>query len=648
MNEPSVLVPAAQLARSPVNVRKRSNARADAELEASIAAHGLLQNLVGVPVPRKKGYYRVTAGGRRLDAIHRLIEKGVLPADHQVPILVLANPKDSREISLVENYERAALSPAEDCLAFRDLIEVEKRSPADIARRFGVEKRFVMGRLRLANLADPIFAALDADEITLEVAKAYASTADTSRQMAIWQALQGAGACDNASEVRRALKCYSYRADDPKALLVGREAYVAAGGRIEDEDLFSNAADERWIDIHILEELAEAKLAEQAEVIRQREGLGQIRSVASERVPYTETCMLRSLPTAPESGPCVAAGKALDGGTGGDLPALDGSDPRRKNDAFCDADFAAGATDVCKTGLESDTHSKAAALGYVVLSAGGTPQIHPQLFVAPVADGDGHAVEKADSAADGISDPTAPAHVGPVLDRRLREMLAAMKCEILALHVAQHPTFARDLGTFIMIDRERQKDTDDIPSTLSAPMPPASIHGFSGETRACAGWMVMEEALDRSWARYETIVERYAAFCMLDDAVKGSWLAWAVARTLHSVPGDGDGTDFLDYLGQRLDIDVAASWRPTALTFFDKLTKPGILSIIEQIGGAQFRAPYARLRKHDLAAAAERIFSGGVTLEPEIRQRALAWIPETMRFAPADADPGSAASDLAR
>ena len=117
-------------------------------------------------------------------------------------------------------------------MAFRDLIEVEGRTPADIARRFGIEERFVLGRLRLANLADPIFAALEAEQITLDIAKAYATTADTGRQTAVWEAVRGTWSRDNINEIRRLLKNYSYRADDPKALLVGRDAYIAAGGRV--------------------------------------------------------------------------------------------------------------------------------------------------------------------------------------------------------------------------------------------------------------------------------------------------------------------------------------------------------------------------------------------------------------------------------
>ncbi|GBH33135.1 hypothetical protein [Sphingobium xenophagum] len=82
-----------------------------------------------------------------------------------------------------------------------------------------------------------------------------------------------------------------------------------------------------------------------------------------------------------------------------------------------------------------------------------------------------------------------------------------------------------------------------------------------------------------------------------------------------------------------MGIDVAAWWRPTALTYFDKLTKPGILALFEEIGGLELRMRYSGSKKHDLAASAERLFGGDVIIEPEIQERALAWLPEEMRFA---------------
>ncbi|QNG43565.1 ParB/RepB/Spo0J family partition protein [Sphingobium yanoikuyae] len=642
MTKPSILVPAAQLTKSPVNVRKRTDPRADAELEASIAAHGLIQNLVGVPVSRKKGHYRITAGGRRLDAIHRLIEKGLLPPDHEVPVLILANTKDGREISLAENYDRLQMSPAEDCLAFRDLIEIEKRTTAEIARRFGLEERFVLGRLRLANLADPIFAALEADEITLDVAKAYATTADTARQTAVWEALQGGYSRDNVNEIRRALTGYSYRADDPKALLVGRDAYLEAGGRVEDADLFSTAADERWIDTHILDELAEAKLAAQAEAIREREGLGEVRVIAGERVPYMDTYMLQPLAGAVE--PLTQEQEARKQEIEAEIAGIErlAQDEAREpegDEGQRYADLHAELRTIAERAPMIDAEQKAAALAYVVLAPDGTPQVHHQLYVAPVSlergdEDDGEDGEAGDEA----HEPVAVEEAAPAMTQRLREMLAMMKTQILAVHVANDPTFALDLGIFIMVDRECRYTPCNIPSDLHASQPSPLLADFKPDTPAAAQWAQFDEALDRSWINHIAIEERYGAFCTLTEEARAAWLGWAIARTLHAVPDSGEGADLLNHLGRKLGIDVAAWWRPTALTYFDKLTKPGILALFEEIGGEELRVRYSGSKKHDLAASAERLFGGDVVIEPEIQERALAWLPEPMRFGAAQKD----------
>ncbi|WP_395335597.1 ParB/RepB/Spo0J family partition protein [Novosphingobium sp. BL-8H] len=642
MIKPALLIPASHLAKSPINVRKRTDPRADAELEASIAAHGLLQNLVGVPVSRKKGHYRITAGGRRLDAIHRLIAKGVLRPDHDVPVLVLSNTKDGREISLVENFERQALSPAEDCLAFRDLIEVEKLSPADIARRFGIEERFVLGRLRLANLADPIFAALEGEEITLDVAKAYATTADRGRQMAVWGSLRTGFSRDNVNEIRRALKSYSYRADDPRALLVGRDAYIAAGGRVEDEDLFSTATDERWIDTHILDDLATEKLAAQAEAIRQREGLREVRVVAAEHVPYMATFALQPLSGSiePLTGEQEARKQEIEAEIAGiDLRARDETYEPEGDEAQRYVDLQAELRAITEREPVIDPGQKAFALGYVVLKPDGTPQIHHQLYLAPTADTGADESDDEDAEpADGLSGSGAAIDTAPAMSQRLREMLAMMKTELLAVHVASDPAFALDLGTFLMVERECRHMPCILPSDLYAAPAPQLLADFKPETAAAAEWRRLEEALDRSWTGYSGLEERYDAFCALGDEARAAWLGWAIARTLHAVPDGREGTDFLNHLGRKLGIDVAAWWRPTALTFFDKLTRPGILALFEEIGGKELRVRYSGSKKHDLAASAERLFGGDVVIEPEIQERALAWLPEQMRFGPAEGE----------
>ncbi|MCB2064561.1 MAG: ParB/RepB/Spo0J family partition protein, partial [Novosphingobium sp.] len=164
-------IPLNKLVQSPRNVRKHADAEADAQLKASIAANGLLQNLIVRPAA--KGKFEVEAGERRRRALFSLADDKALPRTHPVTCLVLDDADaDSIETSLAENFHRLAMNPADEAQAFASLIEAGASSE-DVARRFGLTVRFVEGRLRLANLAQPVFEALAAGEITLDIAKAY-------------------------------------------------------------------------------------------------------------------------------------------------------------------------------------------------------------------------------------------------------------------------------------------------------------------------------------------------------------------------------------------------------------------------------------------------------------------------------------------
>lgn len=70
------LIPLALLELAPENPRKEADPRTVAELAESIAAQGLLQNLVVYGDGERA---RVVAGGRRLRALKKLAEEGRLP-----------------------------------------------------------------------------------------------------------------------------------------------------------------------------------------------------------------------------------------------------------------------------------------------------------------------------------------------------------------------------------------------------------------------------------------------------------------------------------------------------------------------------------------------------------------------------------------
>ena len=243
--------PLSQLELSPGNVRKTpADASAFTELKASIAAHGLLENLIAramEPDTDCVARYAVIAGGRRLAAMQALAAEGALEEDHPVPCRMIEDIVAAEEVSLAENTVRTAMHPADQVEAFRRLADAGSTAAA-IAARFGVSERTVEKRLRLGNAAPVLLEAYRAGEIDLETLMAFAVTTDQARQSAVWETVSQQGYRPGAWQIKRLLTEDRVSATSAIARFVGIEAYEAAGGRI-DRDLFAEE-DERgiWFD----------------------------------------------------------------------------------------------------------------------------------------------------------------------------------------------------------------------------------------------------------------------------------------------------------------------------------------------------------------------------------------------------------------
>lgn len=245
-------IPLNKLVASPRNVR-RKHPKADIEaLAASIHVRGLLQNLC--VVPEENGCFEVEAGGRRRLALKLLAKEKKLAKDWPVPCHVVAR-EDGVEVSLTENVHRVAMDAMDEVDAFAALV-AEGKTPDDVARRFGVERRHVDQRLALAGLSPRIKAAWKRGDVTLDAAKAFCLVEDHGQQDAVFRSL--GKPVSHASSVRARLMDGRMRATDRLAVFVGVEAYEAAGGKVL-RDLF----DEEAVFIEapaLLTKLAEDKL----------------------------------------------------------------------------------------------------------------------------------------------------------------------------------------------------------------------------------------------------------------------------------------------------------------------------------------------------------------------------------------------------
>jgi len=626
-------IPLNKLVQSPRNVRRHADAAADAELKASIAAHGLLQNLIVRPAA--KGKFEVEAGERRRRAMLALVDDKILPRDHAVTCLVLEDSAGAAvETSLAENFHRLAMNPADEAQAFASLVE-GGASSEDVARRFGLTVRFVEGRLRLAKLAPVVFDALASGEITLDMAKAFGATSDQEIQARVFEQIASASYAPNPDSIRRMVLSGTVRGSDPRARLVGRDAYVAAGGRIERE-LFDDDDSESWVDVALLENLAQAKMEEQATALAAEQGLAWVKPTLD---PYASHDLVEGLVRLPaEPAPLTEAELAR-------LDELDASydehaaileDEESAEEAFTAAEAAIEAIERECQDLRNRPpvlapELKAEAGMILTLSRDGTPVLQPVFY--------GKRQEDAGAEDEGIE--IVPGGVGDsrrrsALSKRLVDELAMQRRDVLALHVASDPGLALDLLVFTLADADTHDWRSRVATTLRGGMPAGPIVGFEAkDAPASAALAELKSGLDESWRAGEDASARFDRFRLLSEEARAAWLGFVVARTLEAslnMAGERQ-IAFHDHLGGLIGIDTAQWWRPTAANYFDRVSKQVILDALADVGGTELSSRFASVKKADLAASAERVFAGTYIIEAEVREQALAWAPEVMRFA---------------
>ncbi len=259
-------IPLAKLVASSVNVRRTGRTSNIGALAASIAAHGLLQNLTvrAVPNGRKKpDSYEVVAGGRRLAALKALVKRKALPVNAVVPCHVL-DDETAEEISLAENALQCPMHPADQYEAFAKLHTQHGMSAEDIAARFGVTPTVVKQRLKLGAVSQKLMKAYRNGDMSLDQLSAFAITDDHAKQERVWTELPSFNRSREA--ILSALNEGHVRSDDRRVVFVGIKAYQAAGGVIV-RDLFDAEGGGFCADAELLDRLAREKLQSVADMV---------------------------------------------------------------------------------------------------------------------------------------------------------------------------------------------------------------------------------------------------------------------------------------------------------------------------------------------------------------------------------------------
>ncbi len=197
------------------------------ELAESIKGQGIIQPLTVAPHPTLEGDYILIAGHRRLAAA----KKAGLDVVPCVINRTLTSQAQQVQAMLVENLQRADITPVEEANAYQYLLDLPGYTVQSIAKDTGRSQKTVRERVKLTKLTDAAKASIDGGQVTLERAMVLADFAgDEEATQALEKVVASASPNSWEYEVKRQTKRREWVQRMPKV----REDLEAAGIRILD------------------------------------------------------------------------------------------------------------------------------------------------------------------------------------------------------------------------------------------------------------------------------------------------------------------------------------------------------------------------------------------------------------------------------
>ncbi|WP_027168850.1 ParB/Srx family N-terminal domain-containing protein [Mesorhizobium sp. WSM3224] len=621
-----LFIPLNKLKKSPRNARKTPHSEAIIEAyAASIAAKGILQNLVVEPEldgeGAETGFYLVSIGeGRRLAQQLRVKRKQIKKTE---PIRCIVDTKnDPHEISLDENVTREAMHPADQFEAFRRLNEERGWGAEEIAARFGVTAHVVRQRLRLGAVSPRLMQVYRDGDLTLDQLMAFAITEDHARQEQVFDSLTY-----NREPyiIRRELTCTHVAAADRRAVFIGAEDYIRAGGMII-RDLFTDDRGGFYDDAALLDQLAIEKLQSVAQAIKEAEGW----KWTDVHIDYPHAHGLRRTYPQPvtlseEDEAAFAAASdefnqlTAEWGSTEELP--DDVDRR-----FGELEAEIERIDVRRHAYDPDVIARSGV--FVVLSHDGTARIErgflraedeqPETEAQDASDGctingDGEIIEEAVSPdRDGDGDDEA-ADAGKSLSDLLVRDLTARRTLGLRLALGEQPHIALIAVTHTLAAQAFYQAAEAHCLEIRPTSTYLVGHADGIEDTAAARALADRHA---EWAADmpRDVADLWDFIASLDHASVMALFAHCASLTVNAVKQPWErkprAHETADRLAKALSLDMTAHWTPTVRTYLGRVTKAHILAAVSEAVSEEAADRLVALKKQPMAEAAEQLLAG--------------------------------------
>ena len=633
-------IPFDKLLLSQSNVRHVKAGVSIEELAEDIARRGLLMGLsvraVTDEAGEETGMFEIPAGGRRYRALALLVKQRRLAKTAPVPCVVRTDGL-AEEDSLAENIQRAPLHPLDQFRAFLAL-RAKGQSEEEIAANQFVSVAVVKQRLRLASVSPKLLDVYAEDGMTLDQLMAFTVNGDHERQEQVFERL-----CQSYDKqpytIRRMLTEGAVRASDKRAQFIGVDAYVEAGGTVLN-DLFQGddggwLQDVSLIDMMVAEKLNEASVTIGAEGWKWVEvapdfayghtyGLRQIRG---ETVPFTPE----------EEATLAALQQEVDAIETASAEAEELTE--EQDQRMGELETAIEALNARPVVFDADKVVRAGA--FVSIAADGSLRIErgyvrpeDELPVEPELSDERHEEDEAsagDAGAEG-DEPNGPAvlpatepeedeGLRPIPDKLLTELTAhrtlalrhalgerpdvAFLAALHALALGVFYTYRSD--TCLELDLKSVQFGSQAPGLNDTPLARAfdERHQF---------W---RSALPKDSG------DLWDALDAFDGDSRAALFAHCVSLSVNAVHEAWNRRPkafaHADRLAQTVDLDMAASWSPTAANFLGRVTKARILQAVAEGRGQRAADRLEHLKKVEMATEAETLLAGS------------GWLPEPLR-----------------
>jgi ParB family chromosome partitioning protein len=630
-------IPFDKLLLSQSNVRHVKAGVSIEELAEDIARRGLLMGLsvraVIDEAGDETGMFEIPAGGRRYRALALLVKQRRLAKSAPVPCVIRTDGL-AEEDSLAENVQRAPLHPLDQLRAFLAL-RAKGQSEEEIAANQFVSVAVVRQRLRLASVSPKLLDVYAEDGMTLDQLMAFTVNGDHERQEQVFERL-----CQSYDKqpytIRRMLTQGAVRASDKRAQFIGVAPYEEAGGTVLN-DLFQGD-DGGWLqDVNLVDMMVAEKLNEAAVTIG-AEGWKWV-EVAPD-FAYGHTYGLRQLRgetvplTSEEEATLAALQQEVDDIETASAEAEELTE--EQDQRMAELETAIEALTVRPVLFETEEIARAGA--FVSIAADGSLRIErgyvrpeDELPVEPERGSDEDAANTVvpdDLEADAVRASDEPAvepeedeGLRPIPDRLLTE-LTAHRTLALRYALGERPEIAflaalhaLALGVFYTYRSDTCLEID-----LKSVQFGSQAPGLNDTPLALAF-----DERHQSWRSQlpKDSGQLWEALEVFDADTRNALFAHCVSLSVNAVHEAWNRRPkafaHADRLAQAVDLDMAASWTPTAVNFLGRVTKARILQAVAEGRDRRTADRIEHLKKVEMATEAETLLA------------ASGWLPEPLR-----------------